>query len=341
MNTGGTLKLRSAKGLNLRAGDWVEVRTADEILATLDDAQSLEGLPFMPEMLRHCGKRFRVSKSAHKTCDTIETYTIRRMANAVHLEDLRCGGEAHGGCQAGCLLFWKEAWLKCVSGPPDSVSSSSGSSITGTSLDVAKHVLATLERGIRPAVGQGGSERYRCQTTELLKATTEVRRRDRWDPRFYLKDLTSGNVTTLTFVRYGVLAAFNAFFQRWRGRRYPYLAGLAGQKTPSESLNLQPGDLVQVRSKEEIMTTLNSGLRNRGLSFDVEMLRFCDDGTFRVLRRVEQIINEKTGEMMKLPGACVILDGVTCSGNLSTCRMFCPRSVYPYWREVWLRRAAR
>src|SRR2546425_499560 len=94
-------------GLNLRVGEWVEVRSAKEILATLNNDQCLEGLPFMPEMLQYCGKRFRVYKSAHKTCDTIETFRIRRMTNTVHLGELRCGGEAHGGCQAGCLLFWK------------------------------------------------------------------------------------------------------------------------------------------------------------------------------------------------------------------------------------------
>ena len=94
---------------NLRAGEWVEVRNAQQILATLDANRCLDGLPFMPEMLQYCGKRFRVYKAAHKTCDTIETYTIRRMSSAVHLEGLRCDGEAHGGCQAGCLLFWPAA----------------------------------------------------------------------------------------------------------------------------------------------------------------------------------------------------------------------------------------
>ena len=108
-------------GLNLRAGEWVEVRSADEILATLDDKQSVEALPFMPEMLRYCGSRFRVYKSAHKTADTIEQFSIRRMNRAVHLEELRCDGSAHGGCQAGCLLFWKESWLKRVGAaqPPE------------------------------------------------------------------------------------------------------------------------------------------------------------------------------------------------------------------------------
>src|SRR4030095_15791040 len=88
--------------LGLRSGDWVEVGSAEEILATLDDQGRLDALPFMPEMLQYCGKRFRVFKSAHKTCDTIKTYHNRRMTKAVHLEGLRCDGEAHDGCQAGC-----------------------------------------------------------------------------------------------------------------------------------------------------------------------------------------------------------------------------------------------
>ena len=104
-------------GLNLRVGEWVEVRSIEQILETLDDRGCLDGLPFMPEMLQYCGKRFRVYKQAHRTCDTIESFAIRRMDNAVHLEGLRCDGEAHGGCQAGCLVFWKDAWLRRAPGP--------------------------------------------------------------------------------------------------------------------------------------------------------------------------------------------------------------------------------
>ena len=56
---------------HLRVGDFVEVRSLKEILATLDSAGTLEGMPFMREMVRYCGKRFRVAKRAHKTCDTV------------------------------------------------------------------------------------------------------------------------------------------------------------------------------------------------------------------------------------------------------------------------------
>ena len=38
-----------------RAGEWVQVRTKEEILSTLDAKGQLDELPFMPEMLRYCG----------------------------------------------------------------------------------------------------------------------------------------------------------------------------------------------------------------------------------------------------------------------------------------------
>jgi hypothetical protein len=318
--------------LGLRAGEWVEVRSADEILATLDDTGCLESMPFMPEMLQYCGKRFRVYKSAHKTCDTIETYVIRRMARAVHLEGLRCDGSGHGGCQAGCLIYWKDAWLKRVERPaaPDA----------GDPSDTPEANAVLARTAVLPSAEGETRERYRCQATEVVRASTEVRRRDRWDPRFYIQDLRSGNVGLGEFIWYGAIAVFNAF-ALWLGwKRYPHLCGLAGSKTPTEHLGLQAGQLVQVRSKQEIMKTLNPGLRNRGLLFDYEMVPFCENGTYAVKQKVERIINEKTGYMMKLPNPCVILDGATCSGKLSASRMFCPRAVYPYWHEIWLRRAA-
>jgi len=101
--------------MKLSVGEWVEVRNKQEILATLDEQGQLEGMPFMPEMFAYCGQRFRVYKRSHKTCDTVFPTRSRRISNAVHLET-RCDGRAHGGCEARCLIFWKEAWLKPVDG---------------------------------------------------------------------------------------------------------------------------------------------------------------------------------------------------------------------------------
>lgn len=152
-----------------------------------------------------------------------------------------------------------------------------------------------------------------------------------------MRDVRSGNISFLTAVIDYICSLFIRTFnglQRLRsGREYPLFRGTL-TKTPSGTLGLQPGEQVQVKSKEEIRQTLDITNRNRGLYFDSEMLPYCDR-TFTVLRRVRKIINEQSGTMMQLPNDCVILDGVVCAGRD---HQYCPRSIYPYWRELWLRR---
>src|SRR5262245_6269211 len=104
------------KHRRLRAGEWVEVRSKEEILRTLDTKGQLDGMPFMPNMFAYCGRRLQVYKRAHKTCDTVFPVRGRRMPDSVHLAT-RCDGKPYGGCQATCLIFWKEAWLKRVGSP--------------------------------------------------------------------------------------------------------------------------------------------------------------------------------------------------------------------------------
>src|SRR5262245_28707372 len=108
-----------------RTGDLVEVRSKEGILATLDQHGFGDGLPFMPDILQYCGRRFRVRAVAHKTCDTArQTWKGRRLPATVHLVGLHCDGLAHGGCQAECTLFWKDAWLKPATDNKDGSASS-------------------------------------------------------------------------------------------------------------------------------------------------------------------------------------------------------------------------
>src|ERR1700682_1051706 len=125
--------------LNLQAGELVEVRSGDEILATLDDNGRLNAMPFMPEMLKYCGKLFRVYKIAHKTCDNIQPWNMRQVKNAVHLTGVRCDGRAHGDCDAGCLIFWHQAWLKRIEPEflPESQMAACGSSAPRSATDQA------------------------------------------------------------------------------------------------------------------------------------------------------------------------------------------------------------
>jgi hypothetical protein len=113
----------------------------------------------------------------------------------------------------------------------------------------------------------------------------------------------------------------------------PRLLGDLG-KTPVGELNLQPGEIVEIRNLEELRQTLDTCGRNRGLVCDLEMKKFCGK-KYRVLSRLDRMISESTGRMRKVEGT-VILDGNTCM----CARVLggCPRQEYCYWREVWLRR---
>lgn len=328
--------------LGLRAGEWVEVRSREEILATLDETGSLEGMPFMPEMLAYCGQRLQVFKRAHKTCDTVDKTGARRVPGTVHLQDVRCDGSGHGGCQAGCMIFWKEAWLRRAG----------VGEIHPAADRIAPAAESVIERGAYFS-GRGGPPdqiRYRCQANELLQATTPL---PWWDARQYVEDITSGNIGLGALIRGSAFAVYRRLIEIGVGYRaliwlYNAWARLFGmqsfplrhgtlEKTPSGELGLQPGEWVRVKSYEEILATLDHRNRNRGLYFDVEVTKFCGK-TYRVLRRVTQILDERTGEMVHFKNPCIVLEQVFCGGEMSKYRLFCPRAIYPYWREIWLER---
>lgn len=96
--------------LELKPGEFVEVRSEEEILATLDKNGKFQGLTFLPEMFQFCGKTFRVFKRLEKMI--VEGKGLRKIKNTVLLEKAICDGEAHGGCDRSCFCMWREAWLK-------------------------------------------------------------------------------------------------------------------------------------------------------------------------------------------------------------------------------------
>jgi hypothetical protein len=337
--------------LSLKVGEVVEVRSKEEILQTLDSNGRFEELPFMPEMLKYCGRRFRVSKRAHKTCDFVTMTGIRRLSNAVHLDDLRCDGGAHGGCMAECLIFWKEAWLKRTDSlTMESHQKSAAASAYATEPDVWRGTKASGQRADEP------DPVYVYQATHLPYFTDAL---SPWDVRQYIEDHRSGNVPSIlsmlprfcyrmfdNLVNLGigvgpVLRWAYDVFQRLRGGLpYPARAGRvpSGTKTPRSSpLNLRPGEMVRVKKYEAILETVDHYCRNRGMSFSAEMAPYCG-GTDRVRSRVSQIIDEKTGKMLRLKNDCVILDGVVCQARYNKGMIFCPRATFPYWREIWLER---
>jgi hypothetical protein len=92
-----------------------------------------------------------------------------------------------------------------------------------------------------------------------------------------------------------------------------------------------------VKTHDEILLTITKGGTNRGLLFDKEMVPFCGR-TFRVKASVTTFVDEKTGKLAMLKTPAVILEGVWCESRYSNKKMFCPRALHSWWREVWLER---
>jgi len=329
--------------LKLRPGELVEVRSKEEILTTLGPDAALDGLPFMPEMLRYCGQRFRVHKRADKTCDTVDKTGGRRLYDTVHLRDLRCDGSAHGGCEAGCLMFWREAWLKRVD---DGQAPSIPRTITATTPPAT-----CAERDVeRAAVVDAGQQIFRCQITQLKAFTKPLKW---WDVRQYVRDLLTNDLSFGKLARCFMFAAFREYLYRGVGYNacvaaYDWIQARRGgvpfplrggtlDKTPTGFLDLKPGELVRVKSYEDILATLGRDHKNRGLWFDPEMVRYCG-GTYRVVKRVRQILDEKTGKMLRFSNPCIVLQDVFCRAETTKYRLFCPRNILIYWREIWLER---
>jgi hypothetical protein len=315
---------------DLRRGDLVEVKDPAAILATLDEHGALEELPFMPEMAAFCGRRFVVDRRAERLCDTVHYTGSRKPARSVFLADLRCDGSAHNGCQAECRFIWKEAWLRKVT--PESAA---------PALMPAKDMAALIARTsghVKHDVPVEGrtEQRWRCQATELPRASTHLRL---WDPRSFVRECTTGNVSPGRFLRVMARASVEEPMRKLGLMPEVHLPGSSTGPAADPPLKLQPGELVQVKSKDEIGATLTPDGRHRGMWFDREMMPYCG-GVFRVRQRIQRFIDERSGgRMIELKKTdCVTLEGVVCSGERSLRRWFCPRAIYPFWHECWLRR---
>jgi hypothetical protein len=302
---------------HFKSGDVVEVLSVEEIAATLDEHGSYESLPFTAEMRQFCGRRFRVFKRADKICmETAYSLDLRRLSDAVTLEEVRCDGSDHDGCRRMCLLFWKERWLKpapaAIPEPP----------IDWTS------ILASRDASPRPPVVPGTV--YACQATALPAATTPLRI---WDARHYLRDLRSRGVRPHHLPKIWFMAVYNTLARRMGRADFGMLMGTQA-KTPAISLDLKPGEIVRIRTKPEVRETLDTVGKNRGLYFgNEETSRHCGK-TYPVLTRIDRMILEDSGQMRGI-NHTVLLRGTECSG---LCFGGCARGGYPMWREAWLER---
>lgn len=123
--------------------------------------------------------------------------------------------------------------------------------------------------------------------------------------------------------------------KRWtkKGSKKPGVSNTISDAEIQEQTPLfRPGDIVRVRSLEQIKASLNSNDRLKGCRFMPEMERYC--GTIqRVYKPIERYLNECDYTVRTSKGL-VLLENVFCEGVASAGR--CDRSCFYFWRIEWL-----
>ena len=296
-------------------GQTVVVRPAAEILATLDADFTYKGLPFMPEMLKYCGRRMTVHRRAEKTC--VEGYGRRKMHDTVLLVGGRCDGAAHDGCQKNCLIFWNEAWLA----PADGADAPAVVSDAPPSDDLYRKLAEKTRDGTK----------YRCQSTQLHQATVP---KTGSGLAGLLREIADGELSLVRFVQIVIRELQDRVRSRLGLAPIGAVQGPQGSQSKGD-LDLQPGETVEVRSLDEISRTVGPTGRNRGLLFDPNMAVYAGQ-RHQVAWRIDKMISEETGEMVHLTNTVALKD-VCCVGVAAK---NCPRAQAHFWREAWLKRVS-
>jgi FkbM family methyltransferase len=308
---------RRMLGHDLIVGDLVEVRSWDEIRATLDERGCFENLPFMPEMLAMCGQRARVFRGMHRLFDYRKSRRMRHMAGAVLLAGSACDGASHGGCEAACHTIWKAAWLRRIDpreGDRDTAA-------------LRRSPPDRADTGVLQSSTQG--PRFACQLTQLHAASTPV---GDWNPINFWRPLIAGNVAPAAFLVAWLTHLFNEFQHHRGGIGFPSFNPGDSAGPPPEDVHLKQGDRVIVRPPAAIRATLDDRLIHRGMGFESDMLKHCGS-SHCVQAEISRLIDIVSGEMRVMKTPAYLLRGVHFSGER---QLFNAQYEPLFWRGVWL-----
>ncbi len=132
---------------------------------------------------------------------------------------------------------------------------------------------------------------------------------------------------------------WNRYAKRWLKRGYNLTIKFTGDSARKEKIAsfrqpvaLKDGDIVRVRSEQEIMSTLDPFNELKGCSFLGDMHRYCGTNQ-RVHRSMRYFMDERDYKLKKTRGL-ILLENVLCNGApvFGTCDRCC----FLFWREEWL-----
>jgi len=106
--------------LNLRPGEWVEVKSQDEILGTINADGFNRGMRYDMEMSKYAGNRYRVQMRVDRLINEQTGKMMEMKSPCIQLENVYCRAECTSmrlGCPRASNTYWREIWLRRVDGP--------------------------------------------------------------------------------------------------------------------------------------------------------------------------------------------------------------------------------
>lgn len=101
----------------LQPGEWVRIRTPDEIAATLNASSKHRGLWFDPDMLKFSGRKAQVRGRVTRIIDAVSGQLVTMKTPCVVMEEVHYTGEFQGFGEQHDFLYWREHWLAPLAEP--------------------------------------------------------------------------------------------------------------------------------------------------------------------------------------------------------------------------------
>lgn len=163
-------------------------------------------------------------------------------------------------------------------------------------------------------------------------------------PKFSLGPAISSERTLIGSVKRLLAVPWNSYAKKWLKRAYyavmqwrEDLAQQAVAKDFAPTIPFVQGDLVRVRSREEIFSTLDPFKELKGCAFLPDMYEYCGTQQ-RVLKSMRYFMDERDYKLKKVRGV-ILLENVICSGTPTFGE--CDRCCFLFWREEWLEKIAQ
>jgi hypothetical protein len=146
-----------------------------------------------------------------------------------------------------------------------------------------------------------------------------------------MTNTVEGNESLEELLRRRMLVFLRRVMKIYRNWTRPRSERAAAATTASAVAELQKGDLVRVRSLEDVERTLDYRGFTKGCKFMGQMAQYCDQ-EFQVAGKVEKFFDEARCRTLKCKNL-VVLDRVHCNGESVG---GCDRKCFLFWRAEWL-----